>query len=237
MKKSTLLFTTLCLIMTFSFQSFQAQETGSNLALPLFSNVSGNSIITLNNKDNKAIGSPYLTETFMPAKISAMQNETYKVRYNAYNDEIEVMIDEDNIQNFNKNMKGVVITMLNDDLKFTSVNLIDGDNGVKPGYLVSLTDNNDKVKLFSKKEIKYYEARPAKTSYDNDRPAEFKNVDDTYFVSINDGYARELPSNKKDLAKLFPKNSKDVLNFIKKKRIKTSKEQDLIQLINYVNSL
>ncbi|MEM5566716.1 hypothetical protein WNY78_16460 [Psychroserpens sp. AS72] len=240
MTKSTLLSLSLSLIMTFSFNFTQAQDengVGSNLALPLFDNIGGNSIVTINNKNKKAIGSPYLYENFTVAKISATPTEVYNIRYNAYTDEVEVKVSEDNVQNFNKSISNVVITFLTDDLKLTPLNYIDSDDGMQRGYFVPLTDYNDKVKLFSKKQVIYFKAKPAVTGYDKDKPAEFKNISDTHFISINDAYARELPKKKKEIVKLFPKHSKEILSFIKENKIKTSREEDLIQLINYVNAL
>lgn len=238
MKKVTLFISALTLIFLTSFSFCHAQEEestyGSNQALM---DGSGAFISTIDLKNKKAIGSPYLYKDFTVAKISATPSEIYNIRYNAYTDEIEVKVEEDKVQNFNKNISNVVITFLNDNLKFTPLNYIDVKNGLIRGYFISLTETNQKVKLFSKKQVKYFDAKPARTSYDVDKPAEFKNMSDTYFVSIKGAYARELPSNKKDIAELFPENSKDVLEFIKKNKIKTSREADLIQLINYVNSL
>ncbi len=235
MKKSTLFFISLSLVVASSFNFVQAQEDiGSNQALM---EGSGSFITTINKKNQKAIGSPYLYEDFTVAKISAMPTEVYNIRYNAYTDEIEVKVGEDKVQNFNKSISNVVITFINDDLKLTPLNYINSDDGMQRGYFVPLTDDNGKIKLFSKKQVKYYKAKLAITGYDKDKPAEFKNISDTHFISINGAYARELPSKKKDIANLFPKNSKEVLNFIKKNKIKTSREEDLIELIGYLNTL
>ena len=49
--------------------------------------------------------------------------------------------------------------------------------------------------------------------------------------------AQLLPKKNKDLAKLFPANSKEILSFIKTNKIKTSREDDLIRLVTYISSL
>ncbi|TXE18013.1 hypothetical protein ES692_07125 [Psychroserpens burtonensis] len=234
MKKPTLLFATLGLLITSSFNHAQAQDNGSNQALM---EGGGAFIVTMDDKDKKAIGSPYLYENFTKGKISARPTEIYDIRYNVFTDEIEIKVSDGKIQNFNKSISNVIITFLIDDLNFTTLNYINSDDGLQRGYFVSFTETNQNVKLFSKKEVKYYEAKPAVSSYDKDKPAEFKNIDDTYYVSIGGAYARELPTKKKDLAKLFPESSDEILNFIKKNKIKTSREADLINLINYINSL
>ncbi|MGB3605575.1 MAG: hypothetical protein WA775_06410 [Psychroserpens sp.] len=232
MKNSTLFFA-VALLYICSNSMIHAQDVGSNQTLL---EGSGAFLVTMDNKNKDAIGSPYLYKDFTVAKISAT-SDVYKMRYNAFNDEIEVKVGGDKIKNFNKNLNNVVITFLDDDLNFLPLNYIDVKNGLQRGYFVSLTDNKQKVKLYSKKEISFIEAKPAITSYDSDKPAEFKRLDDTFFVSINDAYARALPTKKKDIAKMFPKHAKEVITFIKENRIETSEEKDLIQLINYINTL
>ena len=232
MKKSLLTFAILGLLV--QFNTIAAQDTGSNQALM---EGSGKFLMTFNKKDVKAIGSPYTSEKFTPATISALPNKTVKARYNAYDDEIEIRINDDNIQQFNKNIKNVIITFLLDDTVFTSLKYINPNDGLQTGYFVTLTEANTKAKLYLKKEIRFVKAKPAVSGYDIDKPAEFKENSDTFFVSINGAYARELPAKKKEIAKLFPENSKVILDYIKENKIKTSREADLINLINYINSI
>ena len=233
MKKSLLTFAILGLLIQ-SNTIVAQDDAGSNQTL---NENSGQLYIPAKKSDAKAIGSPYLIEKFTPATISAIPNKIVKARYNAYDDEIEIRIDEDNIQNFNKNIKNVIITFLLDDTVYTSLKYIDSDDGLQTGYFITLTEANSKTKLYLKKEIRFVKAKPAQTGYDINKPAEFKNNNDVYFVSINGAYARELPTKKKEIVKLFPENSKVILDYIKENKIKTSRESDLINLINYINSI
>jgi hypothetical protein len=232
MKKSLLTFAILGLLI--QSNTIAAQDTGSNQALM---EGSGSFYVTFNQKDVKAIGSPYISEKFTPTTISALPNKTVKARYNAYDDEIEIKIDDDNIQQFNKNIKNVIITFLLDDTTYTSLRYINPNDGLQTGYFITLTEALTKTKLYLKKEIRFVKAKPAVSGYDIDKPAEFKNNSDLFFVSINGAYARELPTKKKEIAKLFPENSKVILDYIKENKIKTSREADLINLINYINTL
>jgi len=235
MKKSVLvLHITLSFLMISSFNQVKAQDTGSNQTLL---EGGGAFLVTTGVKMKDAIGSPYLHEDFAVAKISSNTGEIYNARYNAFKDEIEIKVSEGKIQNLNKSISNVYITFVNDNLIFTPLNYINADDGLERGYFVTLTKSNQNVKIYAQKGIRYAQAQPAISGYDKDKPAEFKNKNDVYFVSINNAYARELPTKKKDIAKLFPNNSKEVLNFIKKNKIKTSREADLINLINYINTL
>ncbi|SDR67191.1 hypothetical protein SAMN04515667_0186 [Formosa sp. Hel1_31_208] len=227
---------TLLFSLTFSLfmSTSSAQNTGSNQAL-MEAGVSF--VTTFDARDMKAKGSPYLVEDFSPAKISIGNNMIYNVRYNAFNDEFEVKIDEDNIQSLNKDVDKLTITMINGNETFGAINYTDEKTGLNRGYFLFLTPENNTSKLYIKKAKKYIEAKPAVTGYDKDKPAEFRNVNDTYFISVNNGYAMELPRKKKELANLVPGKSKEILNFIKTNKIKTSNQQDLIKLVNFMNTL
>jgi len=239
MKKLTfLLFATLNLLMTFSFNLANAQgvgtfqlyaESGFGLTLPMDD--------SMDDKSEKTIGSPYIYNDFASVKTSATGNKTFKARYNAFTDEIEVKVGEGDVRNFDKSINNVVFTFINDKVEFTTLNFIDSGDGSKRSYVMSLTDSQQSVKLFCKKQKKHTEAKPALTGYDKDKPAEFKDMNDRFFISINDDYARELPKKANDIAALFPTHSKEILNFIKKNKTKTSREADLINLINYINSI
>lgn len=211
------LFATLALLITTNFNLVQAQEdTGSNQALM---EGAGDFLVTTGTKNKDAIGSPYLYKDFALAKFSSYADEIYNVRYNAYADEIEVKIAEGKIQNFNKSLNNVVVTFVNDNVKYTSLNYMDSNDGLFRGYFVTLTESNQNVKLFTKKGIRLAIAQPAVSGYDKDKPAEFKPKNDVHFITINDAYAFELPTKKKEIAKLFPKHSKEILDYIKKNKI------------------
>jgi hypothetical protein len=229
------LFTTLALLISANFNAVQAQEdTGSNQMLM---EGGGAFLVTTGKKNKDAIGTPYLYKDFALAIISSNTAKVYNVRYNAYADEIEIKIGEGQIQNFNKGLSNVFITFVKDDVQYTSLNYTDTDDNLLRGYFITLTESNQNVKLFTKKGIRLAEAQPAISGYDKDKPAEFKATADVHFITIKGAYAFELPSKRKDIAKLFPDHSKTILDFIKKNKIKTSREGDLIELINYINSI
>jgi len=195
----------------------------------------GASLVTINKANEKAVGSPYLNENFLPARAS-ISSEVYYVRYNIFADEFEAKVD--NIKMFNKNTDHLTITMVNDNTTFGAIDFVDKKAALSRGYFLFLTENsNAKVKLYEKKQIKYIEAKPAVTGYDKDKPAEFRQIGDIYYVSIDNAAAQTLPKKKKDLVKLFPNHSTAIENFIKSNKIKTSKQEDLIKLIAYINTL
>ena len=94
-----------------------------------------------------------------------------------------------------------------------------------------------KYKLLIKETVVFIDRKPAKTSYDKTKPAVLKRISDKYFIAIGSDAAVEFPKKKKKFPKLFPDKHKDILSFMKKNKIKTSKEEDLVELINYINTL
>ncbi len=84
----------------------------------------------------------------------------------------------------------------------------------------------------------FIEEKQSKTGYDAYRPPQFKRLNDKYFIKLyNNDFVVLLPKNKKLFANLYPESKSEVLAFIKEKKVKLNKEQDLLKLINFINSL
>ena len=214
-----------------------AQNAGSNQALMESTSATGVFLQTFSLKDNGAVGTPYLNEEFFPAKISIDEKKVFSARYNAYNDEFEIKIADNNIQNLNKAIDNITIKMLKSNETFGALNYMDSKTGLNRGYFIFLTPDNENARLYGRKTKKFIEAKPAQTGYDIDKPAEFKDAKETFFIAIGDGYAQEVPKKKKEISKIWPEKSKEINSFVKSNKIKTSKEEDLIKLVNYINTL
>lgn len=226
------------LLITLSLTSFcselTAQSAGSNQALM----EGGVAFLqTYDSKDRSAIGTPYLNEKFIPAKISIDNSKVYSVRYNAYSDEFEVKMAEDNIQTLNKAVENITITMVSTKELYGALNYTDSKTGLDRGYFVFLTPDNENAKLYLKKAKRFIEAKPAQTGYDVDKPAEFKDAKETFYISVGDGYAQEVPKKKKEISKIWPEKAKEINAFVKSNKIKSNREEDLIKLVNYINTL
>ena len=62
-------------------------------------------------------------------------------------------------------------------------------------------------------------------------------VIETYYLKIGNKPAVKFDINKKNIAKLFPKQTDKVKNFVIKKHINLKRDYDMIKLVNYYNSL
>lgn len=195
------------------------------------------SVMTKSVESKEVKGSPYLYDVFFPARITGSQEKVYNVRYNAYFDEFEIKNENDQINLLNKELQNLRITFSNDQSVFISSSYLDQDNQITQGYFVEASPADQENQLLIKKTKRYSESKPARSSYEKSKPAEFEENNDAYYLRLSDGVAKEIPRNKKDLANMDPKHSEAILSFIKKNRIKTSEREDLVKLVQYLNSL
>jgi hypothetical protein len=183
-------------------------------------------------------GTPYINEKFLPATISASDGDVFYVRYNAMNDEFEVKGDKNKAYALNRYRRDIVVEILPLKKTYQVIGFYDEEKNENFGYFLYLSNPKAKTVLFKKEKVIFIDEQKATTGYDNTSPAKYKRINDKFFIRLNDNkILSELPNKKKDIVKLFPEHEDKVLKYIKENRIKTSREEDLIQLINYVNTL
>ncbi|MFZ4680420.1 MAG: hypothetical protein ACOYLP_09655 [Flavobacterium sp.] len=179
----------------------------------------------------KTLGSPYPNKAFLHAKVGdVVQNAL--LRYNACYDEFEFINSKNDTLVLNNAAAFSTITITYPKALYQYVNFTEKSGKLNTGYLVSLFEKNGYL-LYKRQKIKYYDAIPAKSSYDTSTQARFVPLKDTFFIKINDGEIFELPTNKKELLKLFPEKKTDIEIFIKQNEIDLEKEPDVIKLIEF----
>jgi hypothetical protein len=184
-----------------------------------------------------AEGSQFYDIEFKEAKISTSET-LYKVRYNAFLDEMEIM-QANEIACINKNLQKHKISFPEDNLEYK---ILEADNRNKKrvhGYFEVLLENN-KVSLYKKNQKKlaiglnrapYMTPAPEKI-------VEFQDEKTAFYIELNNsGNAIKLPRKRKAVIRLFKGKEDLVKKFIKENNIKVTKEDDLKKLISYVNSL
>lgn len=229
MKKILLVTAILAVI---SFNSHAQDVARQNLTSPGL-------VYAFDMNDNTVTGTPYIENEFMPGKISVdKEGKIYSLRYNAFNDVIELKKAGSDIEALNRDLVNVTITFNNSKKSYRAYNYIDAKtNNGKRGYFVVASNENDKKPLLVKERIVFVEKQKAKSSYAKSKPAQYKRKDDVYYTLTDKGIAVELPTNKKDIAQIFPEHSEAILNYIKSNKLKTSKKDDLIKLMAYINTL
>lgn len=216
-------------ITTFALASAfaSAQEGGVNRT-PVFAG----QISTVKEKSQAASGSMFLNEKYMPAKVSNM-DKTVLLRYNAYADNFEISDPIAGTEKVLPQQDNVTITFVSSAEVYTLQQYKTEKGEIKTGYLNVVSDTPN-VKIYKRERIFLQpEVFPA-SSYQTYKPAAYKKMDDEFFIKIK-GEETVYFSGKKDLAKLVPSKSKEILDFIKKNKLDLEKETDLQQLGAYLD--
>lgn len=176
-------------------------------------------------------GSPYVEDAYTDGVIYyGDKSQSAPMRYNAFQDLIE----------FQQNGKAVVLDPSNTIKrvvmgKAVIVPLKYGANGKsKQGYFTLL--DSGKVMLFAKKKIVYLDAKKGGALDGGDLPAQYKRSPDAYYYKTGDGELQEA-DNIKSMISSFPDKQEELTQYAKKEKISVKKEKELIQFIQYYNSL
>lgn len=190
------------------------------------------SITSFDFRSTKLVGSSYINENFLPAKISNNDN-IYLIRYNAHMDEMEG----------NKNDKPYhLVKSMNYTILFEGINKsyrvynYEEKNEVKPRFFVVLF-NGDKISLLLQEKIKFYEEVKPRTGYEKYQPPTLKRLKDKLFIGFKDNSARELPNKKSKFLALFTDKSSDIESYVKRNKLSFKNTEDLIKIFSYYNSL
>ncbi len=221
----------LILLIVLTSLSFNAQSQRINQVAENFINDSQNFLTnntTRGVKDANVTGSRFITD-FRFGKVIGY-NKNYLLRYDAYNDQMQVKNSEDKIVIINKKTINEVTFI--DGSKYKIYNYTLG--GVqKIGYLKVLFSGS-KSSLLKKEVIKFIPEKKAESSYESDVLATYKKANAIYFISDHNGEINSF-SKKKDFLKLFPSKKKAIEKFIKTNKIKFSKEDSLIRLAKHLD--
>ncbi|PZU91119.1 MAG: hypothetical protein DI529_01190 [Chryseobacterium sp.] len=168
-------------------------------------------------------GSPFIYINYVKAEIQNGASNIL-IRYNAMKDEIEVK-------------DGANVYVLPKDDKYNSIIIETGEkinlvsyterNKTVKGYLFLIAEKNN-IKLYRKDSVILTKEKEAKSSYEENRPAEYKKQKEVYFLEANNGKIIEFPKNKNKLIDALP----DFKNTIEKSSFNYSKEADLVKFIN-----
>lgn len=164
-------------------------------------------------------GTPYLNKEFKPAKIGK-EDKSYLVRYNAYNEKIQVKVNEKKIMNLNSDKKYVV--KLKEGETYMPVEYEDG----KEGFGVLLWNNSKGFRLI-KRQVIELEPPTETNGYMKAQPAKFSKVRIFYYV-VENGKLNKVPGSAGKIYKEIFDNSLKAT--AKKEKLNPKKEEDLIKL-------
>lgn len=172
-------------------------------------------------------GTPYYNQEFSIAKAACCSEKT-PMRYDEYADQIEYQKDG-TVYILEKGQPYSKIEFL--DSKLT---LVLGTFDDKPEYFIELADGkNSLLKKVSKKietvagKKVIFEKKPTTSTV-------FKENLPKYFIKT-DKDVYQLIRSKSDILDLYPEKSTELRAFINSNKIKFSKEEDLVKVVNFIN--
>lgn len=180
-----------------------------------------------NSKEFKKIAHKmYFIDNYLPCRIDGI-DDTVALKYNIYKDEME-FLKNGQVLFLNKEIgRKVLFNTLNKQYEIFRF-----EGNLK--YFIS--HNLGENRLLSREIVTYSEAKPASSSYQNDKPADFKRKKDVYYWK-NSKDIIEIPSKKKKFYLIFGDKSTKVKKFVKSKKLNIKKIEDLKKIIKYVNNI
>ncbi len=182
-------------------------------------------------------GTIYLNENFTLGPLFEKGEEFKKLymRYDAYNDEIELKesLGTDLVRSMVKHP--IYSCSINGD-DYYYFSYIDEDGNPQKGYLTPVV-TGEEYTLFVKHIKVFKEGKPAKTSLDNSFPHRF--LDKTeYYVSQAGDMPVFVKTRKSDVLSIFSEeDQKAIKSYIKEKRPNVKDGDDLLNLFAYANTL
>jgi len=180
-----------------------------------------------------ANGSPFINDEFELVKFKKLGNRVFLARYNANLGEMQLKRENDTIAL--DNTKNLELTFTQSNKVYKTHSYTNKENISKCGFLVVLMEN-DSLALLKEELVKFYDRKPPSNSYEKIKPAEFKRLSDVYYYRQGDKVSL-LPQKRKDFLKLFPQHSSELKDYIKENKISLKKDEDLITLFEYINTL
>tara|TARA_B100001778_G_scaffold57354_1_gene44263 strand:- start:1580 stop:2302 length:723 start_codon:yes stop_codon:yes gene_type:complete len=133
-----------------------------------------NSVKSYDNNLGDIVGSAYMNDEFQSGVIfkNSESDGSWFIRYNAYNDEMEISKDINSTSSAEALLKTSEIYCVIGKDKYVFKNYTDESNSDKEGYLREVFNGN-KYEVYVRDLKKFKEETKAKTTLENDTPAKF----------------------------------------------------------------
>ena len=168
----------------------------------------------------------YASVDYLAAMVDDI-NESFFLRYNIYRDEMEFLKNGKTLylkKNekrkiiFSKSQENFRLFKLNNKLRYFTVHNI-GDN-----------------LLLSRKIVEYQEAKLAASSYQKDKPADFKMKENKIYIRFNQTLV-EVPKRKNKFNTIFGPQSSAIKKYVKNNKLNIKNIEDLKTIVQYYNKL
>ena len=169
----------------------------------------------------------YGTVAYLPAQVEGIK-ETFFLRHNMYRDEMEFIKNGQTLYLQKNDERQITFNQSNE---VYSLFKLDG----KLRYFLVHNEGNNV--LLSRKVVEYKEAKPAMSSYQKDRPADFKREDDEIYLKFKNGNLTEVPKSKNKFYGIFGENASNIKKYVKKNKLSVKEIKDLKKIVAYSNTI
>lgn len=216
MKKSLLFIFMFSFLFAFSQSAFQDTQKlqGRFVSFSLPTNAEAN-----------IEGSPYILDDFQEASVTGYKG-IYFIRYNAYFEEMEIRLGGQI-----KKMPTANIGTIKLKSSKTYQPLAFQPN--KTGFAVLLwSDKNDNA-LYLRELVKFKKATLARSGFDKNQPAKYERAKGLYYIKMAGEKVKQLPFKKKKFFSIFGEKRKEVEAFVKSRKLRIDKEEDLKKIMAF----
>jgi hypothetical protein len=217
--------------------------TGSNISI--FDNLNSSNLSLESNSGTLRYenieGSPYIDNAvganknlpigkFYTHEFEFM--ETALARYNAFTDNIEVSLLEDGVDYYLLIKKPNFLYIILGEKTYRAYEI----NGILGFFVLLSGDDKQHCVLLKKETIAFIKEEKASSSFVSGTPNSFKRMKDVYYFKLNNEFV-EIPRKKKLFYSLFKEKNNIIKSYITSNNLKITKEEDLLKVANYYNSL
>jgi len=186
-----------------------------------------------NSKLSYVKGSPYESNSFILGKAKYKNiddSKSFYLRYNIYNDVIEIQ-DSENIIGLIKSLN-IYAVIKNKEYHY-EIYSIDNEK-TDEGYFILLS-KGENSNLYLRKTKEFKDKVKAKDSFHKDISAAF--IDSESYYIKKDRVLFPVTKNKKEFLLQFPEMKDDLKKYMKSEKINLKSEKDVIKLFNYMDTL
>ncbi len=173
-------------------------------------------------------GSPYLTENFVQGTVFIEDEKPYPamMRYNAYQDEIQVRGSQGLSSLFKRDYVWAVIGP-----HTFRIEEYERKSQTTQGYFIEL--NRGDLRLLKRITHVFREAEEAASSYSQGKPPRFEE-EVSYYLIKEGGPAREVRLRKKDILGFL--SSKEAESYVKENKFRLKSESEVTKLLMHLNA-
>ena len=182
---------------------------------------------------NQVEGSIYFESKFKEGNIVHLDKEIdikTKLRYNAFNDEIELIDNSNGSESIKVAIKDFDIISYFDNKEFIFMSYLDSNKENKEGYLNPIYKGS-RVNIYEKKRKKFLKGKESVNSLDIAHPPRYTDEIE-YYISFNESKPSFVKFSKKSILNTFNK-SNDIKSFYSKNRLNLREISSLIEIAKY----